>query len=31
VGTLALTVDGKGLRYRFDAPRTALGDDLLEI
>lgn len=30
VGTLALTVDGKGLRYRFDAPRTALGDELLE-
>lgn len=29
-GTLALTVDGKGLRYRFDAPRTALGDELLE-
>jgi len=30
VGTLALAVDGKGLRYRFDAPRTALGDELLE-
>lgn len=30
VGTLSLTVDGKGLRYRFDAPRTALGDELLE-
>lgn len=29
-GTLSLTVDGKGLRYRFDAPRTALGDELLE-
>ena len=30
VGTLVLIVDGKGLRYRFDAPRTALGDELLE-
>lgn len=29
-GTLSLTVDGKGLRYRFDAPRTALGEELLE-
>lgn len=29
-GTLSLTVDGKGLRYRFEAPRTALGDELLE-
>lgn len=29
-GTLSLTVDGKGLRYRFDAPKTALGDELLE-
>lgn len=29
-GTLSLIVDGKGLRYRFDAPRTALGDELLE-
>lgn len=29
-GSLSLTVDGKGLRYRFDAPRTALGDELLE-
>lgn len=30
VGTLSLTVDGKGLRYRFEAPKTALGDELLE-
>lgn len=29
-GTLSLTVDGKGLRYRFEAPKTALGDELLE-
>lgn len=29
-GTLALAVDNKGLRYSFDAPRTALGDELLE-
>lgn len=30
VGTLQLTVDDKGLRYEFEAPRTALGDELLE-
>lgn len=29
-GTLTLTVDDKGLKYRFEAPHTALGDELLE-
>lgn len=29
-GTLSLTVDAKGLRYSFDAPKTQLGDELLE-
>jgi HK97 family phage prohead protease len=29
-GSLSLTVDEKGLKYRFEAPRTALGDELLE-
>ena len=29
-GSLALTVDEKGLRYSFDAPNTALGDELIE-
>lgn len=29
-GSLELTVDDKGLRYAFDAPKTALGDELLE-
>ena len=29
-GSLTLEVDAKGLKYRFDAPRTALGDELLE-
>lgn len=29
-GSLSLLVDEKGLKYRFDAPRTALGDELLE-
>lgn len=29
-GSLSLSVDGKGLKYRFDAPKTALGDELLE-
>lgn len=28
--SLTLTVDNRGLMYRFDAPRTALGDELLE-
>lgn len=29
-GSLTLTVDEKGLRYEFEAPNTALGDELLE-
>lgn len=29
-GSLELTVDNKGLKYRFEAPKTALGDELLE-
>lgn len=29
-GSLQLSVDEKGLRYEFEAPRTALGDELLE-
>lgn len=29
-GSLTLEVDEKGLKYTFDAPRTALGDELLE-
>ncbi|MDR1556802.1 MAG: HK97 family phage prohead protease [Tannerellaceae bacterium] len=29
-GSLNLSVDSKGLKYRFDAPKTALGDELLE-
>ena len=29
-GSLALSADEKGLRYVFDAPRTALGDECLE-
>ena len=29
-GSLSLTVDEKGLRYAFDAPKTALGDELIE-
>lgn len=29
-GSLMLTVDEKGLKYRFEAPKTALGDELLE-
>lgn len=29
-GSLALYVDEKGLKYSFDAPNTALGDELLE-
>ena len=29
-GSLSLTVDEKGLRYSFDAPNTALGDELIE-
>lgn len=30
VGTLTLEVDDKGLKYLFEAPKTALGDELLE-
>lgn len=29
-GSLTLIVDDKGLLYRFEAPNTALGDELLE-
>lgn len=29
-GSLTLTIDEKGLKYEFDAPNTALGDELLE-
>ncbi len=29
-GSLVLTVDEKGLKYRFEAPKSALGDELLE-
>lgn len=29
-GSLSLCVDDKGLLYRFEAPNTALGDELLE-
>lgn len=29
-GSLSLIVDDKGLKYRFEAPKTALGDELLE-
>ena len=29
-GTLTLEIDDKGLLYRFEAPKTALGDELLE-
>lgn len=29
-GSLTLEVDEKGLKYRFEAPKTALGDELLE-
>lgn len=29
-GSLQLSLDEKGLLYRFEAPRTALGDQLLE-
>ena len=30
VGSLTLTVDERGLHYSFDAPNTALGDELVE-
>lgn len=29
-GSLKLTVDERGLKYEFSAPKTALGDELLE-
>lgn len=29
-GSLKLTVDERGLKYEFEAPKTALGDELLE-
>lgn len=29
-GSLSLKIDERGLRYSFEAPRTALGDELLE-
>ncbi len=29
-GSLQLEIDEKGLKYRFEAPNTALGDELLE-
>ena len=29
-GSLTLEIDSKGLKYRFEAPKTALGDELLE-
>lgn len=29
-GSLTLTIDEKGLRYEFESPHTALGDELLE-
>lgn len=29
-GSLTLSVDSKGLKYRFEAPKTMLGDELLE-
>lgn len=29
-GSLTLSVDDKGLKYRFDSPKTVLGDELLE-
>ncbi|MDR1582073.1 MAG: HK97 family phage prohead protease [Prevotellaceae bacterium] len=29
-GSLILSVDQKGLKYEFDAPKTALGDELIE-
>lgn len=29
-GSLTLSIDDKGVMYRFNAPKTALGDELLE-
>ena len=30
-GSLTLEIDDKGLKYRFEAPKTALGDELEEV
>lgn len=30
-GTLTLTIDEKGLKYEFEAPKTALGDETIEM
>lgn len=30
-GSLKLSIDSKGLKYEFDAPKTALGNELLEM
>ena len=30
VGSLSLTIDERGLRYEFEAPHTALGNELIE-
>lgn len=30
VGSLSLELDGKGLKYTFEAPKTTIGDELLE-
>jgi uncharacterized protein len=30
IGSMILTVDDKGLKYEFDAPKTSLGDELIE-
>lgn len=30
-GSLKLSIDDRGLKYEFDAPHTALGDELLEM
>lgn len=30
-GTMSLEVDERGLKYRFEAPNTTLGNDLLEM
>lgn len=29
-GSLTLSINSKGLRYRFEAPKTGLGDELME-
>lgn len=29
-GSLSLTIDNRGLKYEFNAPKTVLGDELLE-